>query len=102
MKKRDYIYIALHALFCPIVILTLILALAKTPIDNLIFSTDHLLTVTGIIISTVGLVFTVYFVVLAVSARKIQKEIEDTQTKYESLEINKQNLLKDFSLNYSH
>jgi chromosome segregation ATPase len=97
MKKRDYIYIALHALFCPIVILTLILALAKTPINNLIFSTDHLLTVTGIIVSTVGLVFTVYFVVLAVSARKIQKEIEDTQQKYEVLENKKQNIQDDFN-----
>jgi len=75
LKKRDYIYIALLAIIGILAICAFIFSFAPIDVKKLIYSEDHLLTIIGIIVSTVGVVLTVYFVVLAFSARKIQLEI---------------------------
>lgn len=95
LKKREYIYIAVLALFCPIALLAFIYSVADIDIKQLGFSEGHLLSVVGIIVSTVGLIFTVYFVVLAVSARKIQFDIDDTLNKYNELKIQKQEIKEE-------
>lgn len=96
LKKREYIYITLFALFCPLTILAFISAVAHIEIDKLIFSEGHLLSLVGIIVSTVGLIFTVYFVVLAVSARKIQIDIDNAQDRCNELNNQKEQLKSEF------
>lgn len=97
MKKREYLYIALLLIFCPFSLLAFVLSIADIDVSKLIFSEGHLLSVIGIIVSTVGLAFTVYFVVLAISARKMQDEIEKTQYKYNELEKEKQHLVDNLN-----
>ena len=90
LKKREYIYIALFALFCPIAILAFVSSVVHIEIKELVFSAGHLLSIVGIIVSTVGLIFTVYFVVLAVSAREIRLGIDKAQDKFDKLNEQKE------------
>jgi septal ring factor EnvC (AmiA/AmiB activator) len=97
LKKREYLYIILFALFCPISIWSLVSSLANVKIDKFVYSEGHFLTIIGIIVSTVGLAITVYFIVLAVSANKIQKEIEGTQKEYDELEKKIKKIQEEYS-----
>ena len=92
IKKRDWVYVTLFALFCPISIWALIASLSKVQSDELVYSEAHLLTIVGILVTVVGLVITVYFIVLAISANTTKKEIEEAQKKYDELDRQKDTL----------
>ena len=94
-QKRDWVYIILFALFCPISICALIASSSKIRIDELVYSEAHLLTIIGVLVTVVGLVITVYFIVLAISASRLQKEIEETQRQYYVLDKQKNQLGED-------
>jgi len=88
-KKRDWVYIILFLLLFPISICALIVSLSEVRIDEMVYSKAHLLTIISVLVTVVGLVITVYFVVLAISAHRVQKEIEETQKKYYDLDKQK-------------
>lgn len=75
---------AVVAVIFVLVILALVYALAD--IDCLKFDSNKLLTTVGIIVSTVGLFITAYFVVLAVDAYSNIKKIEEIKTEVKKIE----------------
>ena len=69
-----------------LVILALVFALADIDCEKLKFDFEKLMTIVGIIVSTVGLFITVYFVVLAVDAYSNIKKIEEIKTEVKKIE----------------
>ena len=95
LKKREHIYIAFLAVFGLLAILSFASSIVKIKIDELIFSESHLLSIVGIIVSTVGLICTVYFVVLTISTHKIKEEIANVQNKCNEINDQKEKLSLD-------
>lgn len=84
-NKLKYLW-ALVVVILVLVILALIFALADIDCQKLIFDSDKLLTIVGIIVSTVGLFITAYFVILAVDAYSNIKKIEEIKTEVKEIE----------------
>ena len=93
-RARFVLMVALLVIVLIIAVVALIMSLADIELEALAFSLDKGATIIGILVSTVGLVVTGYFVVLAINAYSHVREIEDLAQKTNSYEQSI-NLFKD-------
>lgn len=101
---KDKIYITSLVSLFVLVVLALVFATADINYDALFFSLDKTATITGILVSTIGMFITIFFVILAINAYSSIKEIEKVKetiqqdTKHiEGKKTEFDNLLKNYA-----
>jgi len=82
-KRIHIIYSGLFGLLFILVVVALIFSIADIDCDSLSFSLDKGATLIGIFVSTLGLLVTAYFILLAIDAyshiKNVKNDIEDFQ-----------------------
>lgn len=84
-RHRDKIYLGLFVVIFSIATMGLVFSLSDINTNFLCFSSDKLGSIIGVFVSTVALVVTTYFVVLAISAYSHIRDIQQNRKKIDEL-----------------